>query len=115
VSATLKRTGRGVLIRPDRLGPDADRTAAGELDGVAEEVEQYLADLAGVARQLPLQIAVHEGSQFGSLPARLAGQQGHDSVHQDVQVEWRYPGLELSGLDLREIQDVVDGAQQRLG
>ncbi len=103
-----------MLVRLDRLRSDADPTLASELDGVPDEVEQHLADPAGIAGERPMQVAVHEAPQLDPLTACLFGQQCNNSVHHGVQVERNDLGFELAGLDLGEVQDVVDGAQQRL-
>jgi hypothetical protein len=97
-------------------GEDAqdDFAALGELDGVAEEVENDLAESDGVA-------AVATGDAVGEvedeLEGFLAGESGLEIEGAlELFVEIEIDGLEdeAAGLDLGEVEDVVDDGKERL-
>jgi hypothetical protein len=97
-------------------GGDADGDAAffGELDGVADEVAEDLADAAVVA--------VDEGGQAGGDlgvdgEAGFSGagaEEGADLVQAVAQGEGGVLDLDLAGFDLGEIEDVADEGFERL-
>ncbi len=103
-------------------GADEHFTALGELHGVAEQVEQGLAQ--------PTLVAAHRGGEVGRVVAdnfevlvagRLGGHLDH-RFEELVQVEVGLGEADLPGLDLGEVEDVVDdreqgpaGAADRLG
>jgi hypothetical protein len=103
-------------LRRDRFGVDTHRDLAplGELDRVADQIEDDLADSPGVADQIVRDIGpdlVHELEPLGvgerrerleHLAERLAQAEGHGLQ------------LEPAGLDLGEVEDVVDDRQERL-
>ena len=88
---------------------------ARELDGVAEDVQQHLAEAAGIAER------AHSGtsgwtSQASSRPfsAARSASSLRRIAHRFAQVELGLIEIEPPRLDLREVQDVVDDGQQRV-
>src|SRR6185437_4494383 len=87
----------------------------GELDGVRQQVRQHLAEAHAIADALRLvdEDRVHVEEQLdllvhGTLPDE------EQAVGNDLlQVERNLLELELVRLDLREIENVVDDAEQR--
>ena len=94
-----------------------DLAALGELDGVADEVDQHLAQAAGIA-DAARRARRARREQASSRPfcwARAA--RSRPALLDDVaEVEIDALELELAGLDLGEVEDVVDdgrGARRR--
>ena len=95
------------------LQREPDRACLGELDGVAQKIEQDLSQPQGIAQYALGHVGRDVGCELHALGGGLRGQRldrALDQLHRR-QVE----GLEIeaTGLDLREIEDVVDDAQQR--
>jgi hypothetical protein len=60
-------------------------------------------------------VVVYDGRQVEAVRPGLLGQQVHDLVHDDTRVEVDRIERHPAGLDLREVEQVVDERQQRLG
>ncbi|OPZ57101.1 MAG: hypothetical protein BWY87_01697 [Deltaproteobacteria bacterium ADurb.Bin510] len=93
---------------------EAHLASFGELDGVADQVHEHLADATGIAAQAGRQVLRMQDVQ---LEALLLGAVAHDVLdlaqepgQVEVEVLERHP----AGLDLGEVQDVVDDGQQGL-
>src|SRR5579862_1426650 len=85
-----------------------------ELDRVAHEVQEDLAQTTGVASNQGWDRCLDDRHQLYVLRLRRAGQQVDDVVYDEPKVEFIVLDLEHSGFDLGEIEDVVDYGQQRL-
>ncbi len=104
----------GLRPRFDR-DPQDDLAPLRELDGVAEQIDQHLSQ--------PTRIADHvvghvDGDVAGELEALLMRPVGEEleRVRQAVaQAERQDLEVELAGLDLREVEDVVQDGEQRVG
>ena len=99
-----------------RLGAGADHGAAalGELQRIAQQVEQDLAHPGRIADQRVGRAGRRGGHQRQALALGLRAQRGDDAVDQAGQRERRFLELEPAGLDLGEIEQIVDDPQQRL-
>ena len=93
------------------LDPDLDRAMVGELDGVADEVEEDLFQALGVAPQAPRQIGADDPQREALGPGRDP-QQALELGQQRRQVEGTVLDLDPPGLDLGQVEDVVEEAQQ---
>ncbi len=93
---------------------DAHLAVLGELDGVAGVVDQDLADAQRIADEHARQLGVHHPQQLEALGVGLLGQHVDDVVQHRFQLERQRVDLQLARLDLREVEDVVDDAQQVL-
>ena len=85
----------------------------GELDGVAAQVDEHLFESHRIAHQHVGQGRVgveHQGQRF---VAQRAGQDDLQLAAQVGQAERHRVQFHLAGLDLGEVQDVVDDFQQR--
>ena len=91
-----------------------DLAALRELDGVADQVREDLTEAAGVAAQRSRHPGIHRAQQLHSLALRPLGQQLHDLLERQPRVEVDDLELEATGLDLREVEDVVEDRQQRV-
>jgi hypothetical protein len=110
----------GVAHRDDdRIGLgaalDHDRNPAlvGELDGVAGEIEQHLAQACGVAHDLPRQVVGDIGGHRQVLRLRARRDQLHGLLDQDSEIERPRLEVEPAGLDLGEIENLLDQCEQR--
>src|SRR4030095_5971550 len=90
------------------------RSARGELDGVAQEIDEHLPDLAGVPRHRARQRRIQLESKLEAfLPGQLPEHQLH-LVQQRMQVERLERQRGAARLDLRHFQDVVDQYQEMI-
>ena len=87
---------------------------AGELDRIAREVDEDLPHAAAI----PLHVAGRTGRKVrGQLDALLIGsgdQQVADVVDDGLEIEGMRLELQLVGLDLGEVENVVDQREQRV-
>ena len=89
-------------------------SALGELDGVADEVEQDLAETIAVAMQRRRQM-VGIDDQFDILACRLVAHHVDHTEQHAVDREVAAVHAQLAGFDLRQIEHVVDDAEQVMG
>ena len=101
---------------PERLraGVQRDAPALGELDRVAEQVEQHLAHAGRIADQRVVRAGVDVHVEREALDDRLLAERAGDALDQAGQRERGLFQLQPAGLDLGEVEHVVDDAQQRL-
>ena len=97
----------------EQIDVQADLAALGELDGVVDEVGQDLTEAKRVAEQLLGNRGSDMGQELEPLIVRLLGRERGDRADHLVELEIGGLDVELVGLDLREIEDVVDDAEQR--
>ena len=96
------------------LDHDADAAGLGELDGIAGEIEQHLAEPRGVADDARGQPLVDVGGDLQALGLRARAEQLDDVLDQAVERERLRLEFELAGLDLGEIENLLDQRQQRV-
>ena len=103
------------LVGPDS-GLDDQRHAAarGELDGIASQIEQHLAQPCGVAHHLLRQAFVDIGRYLELLGLRARGQQFGDILHEGDKGERPLLEIDLAGLDLGVVEQLLDQRQQRV-
>jgi len=93
---------------------DLDVALVRELDRVAHQVHHDLAQPAGVAAQHGRCIGAID-DELDTLGGGLQRHHRHGLVHDAAQVELHALELELPGLDLRQVEHVVDEREQRPG
>ena len=97
------------------LDDDGDFAGGGELDAVGDEVDQHLAQPVGVADEA----VGHVGGDFrAELQVLFDGallEGAHGQGHAVAQAEVDLLEIELAGLYLREVEDVVDDVEQPVG
>ena len=87
--------------------------AFGELDGVAHEVEEHLAEPAGVADQGIGHVGPPLADQFQPLLVRAHGQSAQGvAQHGSRSEKSAGSSSRLAGLDLGEVEDVVDDPEE---
>ena len=96
------------------LGPYDQLNPAlfGKLDRIAHQVYQHLLDPSGVPAQCTRQTRRQVRRERQAARLRLRGQQRQGLVDLLGEVEFRGLDPELAGLDLGEVQDVVDDRQE---
>ena len=93
---------------------EPDLAALGELDRVVDEVGQDLAKAQRVAEQMLRESpGATCGQELEPLVVRLLRGERGDRADDVVELEVGGLEVELAGLDLGEIEDVVDDRQQR--
>ena len=95
-----------------RLDHDADATGLGELDRIAGEVEQHLAQACGIAGDALRQRLVDVGGDFEALGLRAGPEQLDHLLDQSERRERTRLEVELAGLDLGEVEDFLDQREQ---
>jgi len=80
-----------------------------------DQVDQHLFKTQGVADEDPVAGFVDENGDFNRFFFGFSGKQIADIAKYTIEVEWRIFEFELAGLDLREVEDIVDDAQQEVG
>ena len=114
VSDTWKQSCASLPI-PASLATWIEHPAAqGELDGVAHQVDEHLPQPARIAAQLPRHVLQDVAGEVETLGLRLLGQQFDRAFDGRLQIEVEFLEVQLAGLDLGEVEDVVDDGQQRV-
>jgi hypothetical protein len=113
VSLTENSTaGAGVVLQNAHL--DRDFAALSELHRVVAEVDQDLAEPERVAAEMGRDRGLDLEDQLEPLGRGLLGHQIPDILEHLVEIEIDRLDRQLAGLDLREIENVVDDAEQML-
>ena len=102
----------GALAEPADVDPHA--AGCGELQRVADEVEQHLAQPLGIAGDIGGHVGRDLVPQLEPLRLRSRGEQRHRRVHQLAQVERGLLEVEPARVQPGEVEDVVDQLQQAL-
>ena len=114
VSATVKTT--TALSPTGRLDPGRQQDAAmvGEFHPVADEIDQHLAKPGRVDRNQRRHRRIDVGDDIDAAGMGARRQQFDDLLQQRREVGRLRPQVETLGLDPREIEHVVDQAEQRV-
>ncbi len=105
-----KRDPAVALVQPAR--PHHHFTAFGKFHRIAHEIGEHLADATGIAAQRHCQRLVEITGELHALLVRPRREQREDLLHHGPQLKFHRLHPHLARLNLREIQDVVDDAQQ---
>src|ERR1700722_11548780 len=103
----------GVIADESRA--QVDLTVRGELDRIAEEVEKNLPQPTRITFQRGGQCRVDVTRELQVALLSTGGEQQSGFLDNGAKVECHGLHVELAGLDLREVEDVVDDRQQCLG
>ncbi|MFO0747453.1 MAG: hypothetical protein U1F43_17580 [Myxococcota bacterium] len=93
---------------------DRDRAARRELHGVADEVQQHLAQAPRVAQHAPRHVGAETGRQLEAAVLGLRRQRLDDVVDQLPEVVLDRLEAHAAEAELREVEDVVDDLQERV-
>ena len=103
------------FIRPDAgLDDQGDAAGRGELDGIAGEIEQHLPQPRRVADHMHRQPLVDIGGDLDFLGLRARRQQFGDVLDHARQRERAVFEIDLAGLDLGIVQQLLDQREQRV-
>ncbi len=102
---------RSLVEQPDA---DEDIAAAGEFDGVVHQVGQDLAHAHRVADDGHREVVRHAADHFEPLRFGRLGEQAAEVLDQLPEVEVDAFDIDLAGLDLRKVENVVDDRQEML-
>ncbi len=94
---------------------DPDLAAFGELDGVAEQVEQHLAEVVHIAENAERDVLVDHVGQLELLVLGLWRDQRQHFLELVAQLEFHHFQRRLARVDLRERENVVDQGEQHVG
>jgi len=95
------------------LEDDRHAAAFGELDGVAGDVERNLAQARGVADDTRGQALIDIGADFQAFGLGARPQKLNSLLDESRQRERSGRKIEAAGLDLGEIENLLDQRQQR--
>jgi hypothetical protein len=103
-----------IRARPTRqFDGDGDPALVGELDRVADEIRQHLAQMPAVAVHPPRHVGMNLGHQPQPLALRLRAEHRQHVADDFVQIEIHRNDGHLVGFDPRQVEDVVDQREQR--
>jgi hypothetical protein len=105
---------RPVAFARDRCAGH-DLAFVGELHGVAEEVQQDLTQPARIAQEHGRDVGADLAGQVDALGVGSRGEELRDVLHDGAHVELRVLQFESPCFYAREVEDVVDDIEQRLG
>ncbi len=91
---------------------DSDLAGLGEFDRVADEVDENLPDAQRVADEIGGHVLVDLDKKFEALVLGFAANDATDVGQHLPEIELDALDAHLAGLDLRQIEDVVDDAEQ---
>src|SRR6266581_2932179 len=94
--------------------PQAHRAMGRELDRVAQQIEQDLADALFVAAHEWRQVRIELERELQAFGLRAPQAHPDRGIHQASQAERHLLDFHHPGLELGEAQDVVDDAEQRI-
>ena len=94
---------------------DQHVAAGGELERVRHQVHEDLADAQLVALGPAMQVRIDVEQQLDALLVRALREQVDDFLDHLADVEILRFEAQLAGLDLREVENVVDDGEQRVG
>ncbi len=92
-----------------------DHAVIGELDGVADQIDEHLPQPPRIAAQQHRHVRIELPGQFEPLFRGAHGVEVGEVLKQRQEVEIDHLDGQLPGLDLRVVENVVDDRQQRIG
>src|SRR5207249_159372 len=105
---------RGLVVEATRGHREHDLAPFRELDRVREQVQQNLAQARHVTGDARRRVLTNQVRQVDALLRRARGDQVERALDAFPHVERLRLQLELAGLDLGEVEDVVDDGQERI-
>ena len=100
---------------PASAQADRDFAVGGEFNGIGAEIQQYLAQSAGIPDHVVGQQRIDIRNQFELLGMRLYRKQVRNVIDNGAQIQIDLLQIDLARFDLGEIQDVVDDGQEAAG
>ena len=103
------------LAQPDRTDIHIDPPMLGELDGIADQVDEDLAQVARIAMQMERRLRCDVCGQHQTFSLSLGFHHRGRAVDQAMQVEILGGADDPPGFDARDVEHVVDQFQQGVG
>ncbi len=97
------------------MNDDRYFTCFGELDGIADQIEQDLDEAQGVANQVVGYVRCDVVEQLQTPLAGLQRADVTEVTQTGVETEGRLLEMHHAGFDLRQVENVVDDPEQSLG
>ena len=113
VSRTENFSFTRLAVRSSTLGRHDDLAAFRELHRVVDQVDQDLSEPQRIADQVRRNIRLRGDQELQILFVRLLTDNGGQIFEDIFETEFGVLDVQLAGLDLREVENVVDDAQQR--
>ena len=115
----VSRTAKWIAVPIARVEPlgahrDHDLAAFGELHRVVQQVDEDLPQPGDVADERPRRVRVQVVRDVEALLQRAGGHELERRLDALAEVERGAVQVEPAGLDLREVEDVVDDAEERV-
>src|ERR1700678_4562752 len=111
----LDAQGQDTVFVHRARGIQDDVAFVGELNRIADEVHDDLAQAPRIAARNERHVGADIDDEFDALHGRLQRHGGHRLVDDIARIEVHALELEAGGLDLGDIEYVVDEGEQRLG
>jgi len=94
--------------------PDIDdhRPPESELDCIADQIEEDLVDTEVVAAEFNRQIRIYDHLKVEPLFRRRHAHNGDDFLKEFGEIEMSVVDLQLTGLDLGEIENIIENTEQ---
>ena len=102
------------MLPHDRLCEQKDFTAMGELDGIADEIDEDLLEAVKVADDVRRDRLVDVLVEFDPLFGSRITEHGHRLLEEVFEIHGDLLKVHLRGLQLGEVEDVIDEMQERL-
>ncbi len=96
-------------------GADGDGAFVGELDRVTDQIGQHLFEAQRIAQQRQRRVAIDQADQLQMLGVCSRGEDGQCVLDQITEVERDAVEHQLAGLDLGEVENLVDDSEQAVG
>ena len=113
-TVSAQRPAAAVAGQPMPADVELDLAVLGELDRVGQQVEDDLAEPALVADDRPRQALVDRVDELEVLGRGGRCEHVEGALDARASANGLVVELDLAGLDLREVEDVVDDRQQRV-
>ncbi len=105
----------GIVVPIADSDANHDFARVRELDGVADQVDDNLAQANRVAHETIGHVGRHHRGQLDALVVGAEGKRVQDVAEVVAQAERGLVEIQLANLDLGEIEDVVQQGKQRIG
>jgi hypothetical protein len=110
--AHLETHDRSRLVRLRDRDPQDDLALLRELDRIADEVREHLAQPAGVSAQSARHVVTDEAEQLERAGLGRLRERAEDLADRPPQVEVHHVEVDAPRLDLGEVEDVVDDLEE---
>ena len=115
VSDTSMRQERRAVRRTRARHPQEHVALVREFHGIADEIHDDLTQAHGIAAREHRHLGIDVDHELDALDRGLQGARGGRVVDHVAQVEFHVLELEVPGVDLGDVEHIVDQGEERLG